>query len=233
MCFHGYNYISRNDIPPSCILSHTCPKTSYLLHPLIFICCTSSCEAKLLKPLQSGYSRMAQKRLCAYLIIQLSREPDKITTSAWSQSILLLILHILVSSFLFLLQSKAKLLFLVKAENTGKKGVVNLGTFFTSVGVEIFLVFLGPHRSTIQVENLCYVSVFYFSKKRLAYNHDRAAIVLVRCIVNPPSALETRDRKRVIVGTDRNSIRTRHLGHVTGYKPIRDLYFLIGSHNAW
>eukprot|EP00116_Pleurobrachia_bachei_P003380 sb/3463642/ len=59
-----------------------------------------SCEAKLLKPLQSGYSRMAQKRLCAYLIIQLSLDSDKIATSAWSQSILLLILHILVPSFL-------------------------------------------------------------------------------------------------------------------------------------
>ena len=81
---------------------------------------------------------MAQKRLCAYLIIQLSLEPDKIATSAWSQSILLLILHILVPSFTFLLQSKAKLLFLVKAENTGKKDVVILGTFFTSVGVENF-----------------------------------------------------------------------------------------------
>ena len=81
---------------------------------------------------------MAQKRLCAYLIIQLSLEADKIETSAWSQSILLLILHILVPSFLSLLQSKAKLLFLVKAENTGKKGVAILGTFFTSVGVENF-----------------------------------------------------------------------------------------------
>eukprot|EP00116_Pleurobrachia_bachei_P012191 sb/3472453/ len=37
--------------------------------------------SKLLKPIQSGYSRMAQKRLCAYLIIQLSLEPDKIATS--------------------------------------------------------------------------------------------------------------------------------------------------------
>ena len=81
---------------------------------------------------------MAQKRLCAYLIIQLSLEPDEIATSAWSQSILLLILHLLVTSFTSLLQSKAKLLFLVKAENTGKKGVVILGTFFTSVGVENF-----------------------------------------------------------------------------------------------
>eukprot|EP00116_Pleurobrachia_bachei_P003657 sb/3463919/ len=98
----------------------------------------NSCEAKLLKPIQSGYSRMAQKRLCAYLIIQLSPEPDKMATSAWSQSILLLILHTLVPSFLFLLQSKAKLLFFAKAENTGKKGVVNLDTFFTSVGVENF-----------------------------------------------------------------------------------------------
>ena len=113
-------------------------ETSYLLPPLIFICWTSSCEGKLSKPLLSGYSRMAQKRLCAYLIIQLSLEADKIETSAWSQSILLLILHILVPSFTFLLQSKAKLLFLVKAENTGKKGVAILGTFFTSVGVKNF-----------------------------------------------------------------------------------------------
>ena len=44
----------------------------------------------------------------------------------------------LVPSFAFLLQSKAKLLFLVKAENTGKKGVAILGTFFTSVGVDDF-----------------------------------------------------------------------------------------------
>ena len=103
-------------------------ETSYLLPPLIFICWTSSCEAKLLKPLQSGYSRMAQKRLCAYLIIQLSLEADKIATSAWYQAILLLILHTLVPSFSSLLQSKAKLLFLVKAENTGKEGVAILGT---------------------------------------------------------------------------------------------------------
>ena len=82
---------------------------------------------------------MAQKRLCAYLIIQLSLEPDEIATSAWYQSILLIILHILVPSFTFLLQSKAKLLFLVKAENTGKKGVAILGTFFTSVGVDDFV----------------------------------------------------------------------------------------------
>eukprot|EP00116_Pleurobrachia_bachei_P015212 sb/3475474/ len=45
----------------------------------------NSCEAKLLKPLQSGYSRMAQKRLCAYLIIQLSLEADKIATPAWQK----------------------------------------------------------------------------------------------------------------------------------------------------
>eukprot|EP00116_Pleurobrachia_bachei_P000067 sb/3460329/ len=49
--------------------------------------------------------------------------------------------HVLIDqvpSFLFLLQSKAKLLFLVKAENTGKKGVAILDTFFTSVGVNDF-----------------------------------------------------------------------------------------------
>eukprot|EP00116_Pleurobrachia_bachei_P018881 sb/3479143/ len=34
---------------------------------------------------------------------------------------------------------------------------------------KIFLVFLGPHRSTMQVENLCYVSVHHFSKSALAY----------------------------------------------------------------
>jgi hypothetical protein len=43
------------------------------------------------------------------------------------------------------------------------------GTFFTSVGVEIVLVFLGLHMSTMQVENLCYVLAHQFSKKSLAY----------------------------------------------------------------
>ena len=36
------------------------------------------------------------------------------------------------------LQSKEKLLFSSKAENTGKKGVADLGMFFTSVGVNHF-----------------------------------------------------------------------------------------------
>ena len=41
-------------------------------------------------------------------------------------------LIILVPSYLSQLQSKAKLLFSSKAENTGKKGVADLGMFFTS-----------------------------------------------------------------------------------------------------